>query len=78
MKTQMTDTCLFFCDIRLTVFYKIWGTYRMATREDPEEWPDITIEKICIGDDDQDVMELLLPHYTSIHELLTEQIYEEL
>jgi hypothetical protein len=50
----------------------------MATREDPEEWPDITIEKICVGDDDQDVMELLSPHYTSIHELLTEQIYEEL
>lgn len=78
MKTFKDTTDLFFCDIKLTIHYTVWGHYRMATREDPEEWPDITIEKINIGDDDQDVMELLVPHYTSIHELLTEKIYEEL
>lgn len=58
--------------VDLLVYYKEYGFYRMATLEDPEEFPDIVITKITVHDSSVDIMDILEPHMDYIYELLVE------
>jgi hypothetical protein len=60
--------------VKLNIEYKVEGRYYPATRETPEEHPDIVISKITAVDSDIDLQELLDHHVEGIYETLTDNL----
>jgi hypothetical protein len=60
--------------VKLNIEYKVEGGYYPATREQPEEHPDIVISKITAVDSDIDLQELLEAHTEGIYETLTDNL----
>jgi hypothetical protein len=60
--------------VKLNIEYKVEGGYYPATRETPEEQPDIVISKITAVDSDIDFQELLDHHVEGIYETLTDNL----
>jgi len=60
--------------VKLSVEYKIVGKYYPATRETPEEHPDVIITKITASDSFIDLQDLLEAHVEEIYETLNELI----
>jgi hypothetical protein len=60
--------------VKLNIEYKVEGGYYPATREQPEEHPDIVISKITAVDSDIDLQELLEAHEEGIYETLIDNL----
>jgi hypothetical protein len=60
--------------VKLNIEYKVEGSYYPATRETPEEQPDIVISKITAVDSDIDLQDLLEAHTEGIWETLTDNL----
>jgi len=58
--------------VKLSVEYNIEGKYYPATRDEPEEQPDVVITKITAYDSDVDLQDLLEAHVETIYETLNE------
>jgi hypothetical protein len=56
--------------VKLNIEYNVEGKYYPATRETPEEHPDIVISKITAVDSDIDLQDLLEAHEEGIYETL--------
>ncbi len=61
--------------VKLTLGYTEEGRYIPATRETPEEKPEVTIHKIFVYDSNVDIKDLLEAYYVEeIYELLNDKI----
>lgn len=60
--------------VKLTLGYTEEGRYIPATRETPEEQPDLVIHTITAYDSDIDISPLLEQHQETIYELLNDNI----
>ena len=60
--------------VKLNIEYKVEGRYCPATRETPEEHPDIVISKITAVDSDIDLQDLLDHHVEGIYETLIDNL----
>ena len=58
----------------ILVAYKTYGNYRMATREDPEEYPEVVIYEVYFNN--VDILPILSEtDQDEIYELLNEYLY---
>ena len=60
--------------VKLNITYKVEGKHYPATRETPEEFPDIVMEKITASDSDIDLTELLDHNIETIYNKLIELV----
>ena len=60
--------------LKLEIGYKTYGSYFPATRETPEEYPDVEVEEVFLND--VDIYEILTDEQLDeITNILTEQIF---
>jgi hypothetical protein len=60
--------------VKLTAYYTTYGKYYPATHYEPEEHPDITIEKVCATDSEIDLMDILGNYEDEIYDLIGQQL----
>jgi hypothetical protein len=65
---------IYYCGVRLSIDYTVYGKYIPATLETPEEHQTIEIKKITAYDSDVDLTSLLEQHETFIYEELLNNI----
>lgn len=70
MNTQEID----YLGVRLSIEFKVDGKHYPATQYEPEEFPDIIIEKITVVDSDIDIYDLLDDKIDTIYELLNDAL----